>query len=84
MRFLELGGADRRIAAIAGYGFQTIDHLADVRGEFYYRYSYNGDGTVPAARAPYVQTEVGRRRMLIQRKHAPRDGNSPRRLSTYL
>ncbi len=51
VRFLELGGADKRITVIAGYGFQTVDHLAEVRGEFFYRYSYNGDGTVPTARA---------------------------------
>ena len=51
VRFLELGGPDKRISTIAGYGFQTIDHLADVRGEFFYRYSFNGDGTVPTPRA---------------------------------
>ena len=51
VRFLELGGADKRIAAIAGYGFQTVDHVAQVQGEFFYRYSFLGDGTVPNARA---------------------------------
>jgi pimeloyl-ACP methyl ester carboxylesterase len=51
VRYLELGGADRRIAAIAGYGFQTVDHVAEVQEEFYYRYSFAGDGTVPTARA---------------------------------
>jgi pimeloyl-ACP methyl ester carboxylesterase len=51
VRFLELGGADRRISAIAGYGYQTIDRVAEVKGEFFYRYSFAGDGTVPAARA---------------------------------
>lgn len=51
VRFLELGGADGRISAIAGYGFQTADHLALVEGEFYYRYGFAGDGTVPTARA---------------------------------
>jgi hypothetical protein len=51
VKYLELGGADRRITAIAGHGFQTIDHVADVEGEFYYRYSFAGDGTVPTARA---------------------------------
>jgi len=51
VRFLELGGADRRIAAIAGHGYQTADHLTQVEGEFYYRFTYGGDGTVPLARA---------------------------------
>jgi pimeloyl-ACP methyl ester carboxylesterase len=51
VRLLELGGADRRITAIAGFGFQTADHLALVEGEFYYRYSFAGDGTVPTTRA---------------------------------
>jgi len=51
VKYLQLGGADPRIATIAGYGFQTPDQVAQVEGEFYYRYSYAGDGTVPAARA---------------------------------
>jgi len=51
VKYLQLGGADRRIAAIAGFGFETVDHLANVQGEFYYRYRFEGDGTVPTARA---------------------------------
>jgi len=50
-RLLDLGGADRRIAAIAGHGFQTVDDVTQAGGEFHYRYSYAGDGTVPLARA---------------------------------
>ena len=44
--FLQLGGPDPRIATIAGFGFQTVDQVAQVEGEFYYRYSFSGDGTV--------------------------------------
>jgi pimeloyl-ACP methyl ester carboxylesterase len=51
VKYLQLGGLDARISAIAGYGFQTVDRAAQVEGEFYYRYSFAGDGTVPAARA---------------------------------
>jgi pimeloyl-ACP methyl ester carboxylesterase len=51
VKYLQLGGADSRIATIAGYGFQTVDQVAQVEGEFFYRYSFGGDGTVPAARA---------------------------------
>jgi hypothetical protein len=51
VRYLTLGGADPRITAIAGYGFQTPDNVAQVEGEFYYRYSFAGDGTVPTSRA---------------------------------
>ncbi len=51
VRLLELGGADGRITAIAGFGFQTTDHVVLVEGEFYYRYGFAGDGTVPSARA---------------------------------
>ena len=51
VKYLQLGGADPRIATIAGYGFQTVDQVAQVEGEFYYRYGFAGDGTVPAARA---------------------------------
>jgi pimeloyl-ACP methyl ester carboxylesterase len=51
VKYLQLGGADPRIATIAGYGFQTVEQVAQVEGEFYYRYSFSGDGTVPAARA---------------------------------
>ncbi|MEJ0099112.1 MAG: hypothetical protein WDO12_04955 [Pseudomonadota bacterium] len=50
VRFLQLGGADSRITTVAGYGFQTTDQIAQVEGEFFYRYGYAGDGTVPAAR----------------------------------
>jgi pimeloyl-ACP methyl ester carboxylesterase len=50
VKYLQLGD-HARITAIAGYGFQTVDRVAQVEGEFYYRYSLAGDGTVPAARA---------------------------------
>lgn len=45
------GPADQRIDAIAGHGFLTTTHVAPVGGEFWYRYDYGGDGTVPQARA---------------------------------
>lgn len=48
---LQLGGPDARISAIAGYGFQTPVHLTRVDDDFWYRYEFSGDGTVPAARA---------------------------------
>jgi hypothetical protein len=45
------GGADPRIDAIAGHGYLTTLNVANVGGEFWYRYGYAGDGTVPMARA---------------------------------
>lgn len=45
------GGADARIDAIAGDGFLTTINVTHVDGEFWYRYGYGGDGTVPVARA---------------------------------
>jgi pimeloyl-ACP methyl ester carboxylesterase len=51
VRYLDLGPADPRITAIAGHGFLTTDNVAQVEGEFYYRYSFAGDGTVPTSRA---------------------------------
>jgi hypothetical protein len=51
VKYLQLGGADPRIAAIAGYGFQTPDQVAQVEGEFFYRYGHAGDGTVPTEHA---------------------------------
>lgn len=48
---LELGGADPRIGAIAGYGFDTPVDIALLHDEFHYRYGAGGDGTVPTARA---------------------------------
>jgi pimeloyl-ACP methyl ester carboxylesterase len=55
---LDLGGADLRIGAIAGYGFDTPLNIARVQDDFYYRYGAAGDGTVPLARAtlPGVET----------------------------
>lgn len=47
----DAGGADPRIEAIAGHGFLTTIAVAHVDGEFWYRYGYGGDGTVPQARA---------------------------------
>jgi pimeloyl-ACP methyl ester carboxylesterase len=51
VKLLDLGGADPRITAIAGYGFQTVERIAHVEWDFYYRYGSGGDGTVPADRA---------------------------------
>jgi hypothetical protein len=48
---LNLGGADARICAIAGYGYETPVNLTLVDDEFYYRYDTSGDGTVPTSRA---------------------------------
>lgn len=45
------GGPDPRIDAIAGHGYLTTLNVASVGGEFWYRYGYAGDGTVPTARA---------------------------------
>jgi pimeloyl-ACP methyl ester carboxylesterase len=50
-RLMDLGGPDPRITAIAGYGFQTVERIAQVDWDFYYRHGFAGDGTVPAARA---------------------------------
>jgi pimeloyl-ACP methyl ester carboxylesterase len=55
---LDLGGADPRIGAIAGFGFDTPVHVARVRDEFYYRYGPAGDGTVPTSRATLAGTEA--------------------------
>ncbi len=45
------GPPDPRIDAIAGHGFLTTSHAAVTQGEFWYRYDYSGDGTVPVTRA---------------------------------
>lgn len=45
------GGSDPRIQAIAGHGFLTTVGVAEVGEEFWYRYEYSGDGTVPVTRA---------------------------------
>jgi pimeloyl-ACP methyl ester carboxylesterase len=50
-RLLNLGGADRRISAIAGFGRSTVVNVTVVHDEFYYRIESAGDGTVPHARA---------------------------------
>jgi pimeloyl-ACP methyl ester carboxylesterase len=55
---LDLGGADARIGAIAGYGFETPVYVARVEDDFYYRYGPAGDGTVPTARATLTGTEA--------------------------
>jgi pimeloyl-ACP methyl ester carboxylesterase len=55
---LDLGSADLRIGAIAGYGFDTPINIARVEDEFYYRYGAAGDGTVPFARATLAGTEA--------------------------
>lgn len=55
---LDLGGADARISAIAGYGFDTAVNLTRVQDDFYYRYEAAGDGTVPTARATLPGSEA--------------------------
>lgn len=45
------GGPDARIDAIAGHGFLTPVNAVHAQGEFWYRYDYGGDGTVPQQRA---------------------------------
>lgn len=45
------GPPDARIQAIAGYGFLTTLKVANIDGEFWYRFGYAGDGTVPETRA---------------------------------
>lgn len=55
---LELGGADARIGAIAGYGYDTPLNIARVEDDFYYRYGAAGDGTVPTARATLAGAEA--------------------------
>jgi pimeloyl-ACP methyl ester carboxylesterase len=47
----DVGVADQRIQAIAGHGFLTTTNVAEVESEFWYRYEYGGDGTVPVTRA---------------------------------
>ncbi len=47
----DAGGADDRIDAIAGHGFLTTVNAVHAQGEFWYRYDYGGDGTVPQQRA---------------------------------
>lgn len=48
---VRLGGPDARISAIAGFGFETAVNVTRVEQEFYYRFDFSGDGTVPTARA---------------------------------
>jgi pimeloyl-ACP methyl ester carboxylesterase len=55
---LQLGGPDARISAIAGYGFQTAVNLARIEEDFFYRYDFTGDGTVPTARATLAGCEA--------------------------
>jgi hypothetical protein len=55
---LDLGGADARIGSIAGFGYDTPLNIANVEGDFYYRYGAAGDGTVPTARATLAGTEA--------------------------
>jgi pimeloyl-ACP methyl ester carboxylesterase len=55
---LDLGGADPRIAAIAGSGFETAVNVANIDDEFLYRMDYSGDGTVPTARATIAGCEA--------------------------
>lgn len=55
---LRLGGPDARISAIAGHGFQTAAQLTRIEDDFFYRYDFNGDGTVPVARATLAGCEA--------------------------
>jgi pimeloyl-ACP methyl ester carboxylesterase len=48
---LRLGGPDARISAIAGFGFETAVNITRIDDDFFYRYDFSGDGTVPTARA---------------------------------
>jgi pimeloyl-ACP methyl ester carboxylesterase len=55
---LRLGGPDARISAIAGYGYETATNVTGMHDEFYYRFDYAGDGTVPTARATLAGSEA--------------------------
>jgi pimeloyl-ACP methyl ester carboxylesterase len=55
---LRLGGPDARISAIAGYGYETATNVTGMHDEFYYRFDYAGDGTVPTARAVLAGCEA--------------------------
>jgi len=48
---LNLGGADSRIATIAGCGSYTVVNATLVHDDFFYRVELGGDGTVPTTRA---------------------------------
>jgi hypothetical protein len=55
---LQLGGPDPRISAIAGFGFETAVDVTRVQDNFYYRFEFTGDGTVPIARATLAGCEA--------------------------
>jgi pimeloyl-ACP methyl ester carboxylesterase len=55
---LRLGGPDARISAIAGYGYETATNVTGMHDEFYYRFDFAGDGTVPTARATLAGSEA--------------------------
>jgi pimeloyl-ACP methyl ester carboxylesterase len=55
---LRLGGPDARISAIAGYGYETATNVTGMHDEFYYRFDFTGDGTVPTARATLAGCEA--------------------------
>jgi pimeloyl-ACP methyl ester carboxylesterase len=55
---LQLGGPDSRISAIAGYGYETAVKVTRVHDDFYYRFDFTGDGTVPTARATLAGCEA--------------------------
>jgi pimeloyl-ACP methyl ester carboxylesterase len=48
---LQLGGPDARISAIAGFGYETAVNVTRIDDDFFYRFDFAGDGTVPTARA---------------------------------
>jgi pimeloyl-ACP methyl ester carboxylesterase len=68
---LQLGGADKRIVAVAGCGFHTVVHAALVQDDFFYRVELSGDGTVPTARA--VMTDVPAWYCRVAHSELPRD-----------
>lgn len=55
---LDLGRADARIGAIAGYGFETPLQAWRAEDDFHYRYGPAGDGTVPVSRATLMGSEA--------------------------
>ncbi len=71
---LQLGGADKRIVAVAGCGFHTVVNAALVHDDFFYRVEPGGDGTVPTARA--VMPGVPAWYCRVAHSELPRDSGS--------
>jgi pimeloyl-ACP methyl ester carboxylesterase len=55
---LRLGGPDPRISAIAGFGYETAVNVTRIHDDFYYRFDFTGDGTVPTERATLAGCEA--------------------------